>query len=436
MPVWRWGWEWVRIRFAAASGATKAAIAGLGICAALVYLASAFWYDVAYWVLGRFATDRVGRRARFGFSIAVAVLVVLSISASGASTASKPMPSSNGIAAAAASPVPETPAVASSFAPTGAQTQGAIASSPTSSPTWASFIPAPTGQPFVPSATGSSSDRLPGEPDASLTPGALNPDVTQANIGSTICVSGWTATVRPSSDYTSALKIQQMTEYGYSDTSTSSYEEDHLISLELGGAPTDPRNLWPQPYVATLSDGRPTGAQTKDGFETKLKDEVCNGTVTLNLAQSEIGDNWVHAYYGIPLASSTPTAGPTPTPTATLPPTAAPTSAPTPAPTAPPRPALSVRITSLPAKVRHGAGATIAAVTSRGATCTVSVTYASGTVSTAKGLAPTRTASSTGKVSWTWTVGSRTGPGTSTAEVDCSLAGDFASATKNFLVTT
>ena len=424
MPVWRWGWEWVRIRFAAASGATKAAIAGLGICAALVYLASAFWYDVAYWVLGRFATDRVGRRARFGFSIAVAVLVVLSISASGASTASKPMPSSNGIAAAAASPVPETPAVASSFAPTGAQTQGAIASSPTSSPTWASFIPAPTGQPFVPSATGSSSDRLPGEPDASLTPGALNPDVTQANIGSTICVSGWTATVRPSSDYTSALKIQQMTEYGYSDTSTSSYEEDHLISLELGGAPTEPRNLWPQPYVATLSDGRPTGAQTKDGFETKLKDEVCNGTVTLAQAQSEIGDAWVHAFYGIPFASATPTAGPSATPAATT------------APSASAGPTLSVQITSLPAKVRHGSNATVAAVTAPGARCSARVTYASGTVSTAKGLASEKTASSAGKVSWTWTIGASTGPGVATAEVECSTTDDSASDSRDFQVIT
>jgi hypothetical protein len=26
------------------------------------------------------------------------------------------------------------------------------------------------------------------------------------------------------------------------------YEEDHLISLEDGGDPTDPRNLFPEPY--------------------------------------------------------------------------------------------------------------------------------------------------------------------------------------------
>ena len=102
MPVGRWGWEWVRTRYAAGNGAAKAVIVALGVCAALVYLASALWFDVAYWVLGRFATDRVGRRARVGFSIAIAVLVVLSISASGASTAPKQTPLPGGIAAAAA----------------------------------------------------------------------------------------------------------------------------------------------------------------------------------------------------------------------------------------------------------------------------------------------------------------------------------------------
>ena len=47
-----------------------------------------------------------------------------------------------------------------------------------------------------------------------LTPGALNPDVTQATIRSTICVRGWTTTVRPPSSYTSALKIEQLPRYG------------------------------------------------------------------------------------------------------------------------------------------------------------------------------------------------------------------------------
>jgi hypothetical protein len=165
--------------------------------------------------------------------------------------------------------------------------------------------------------------------------------VTQATIHSTICVSGWTATIRPSESFTDALKIKQIGQYGYSDTKTSSYEEDHLISLELGGAPADARNLWPEPYTASLADGRPTGAHTKDTFETKLKTEVCAGTITLAQGQSEIRDNWVHAYYSIALASPTtpaPTAAPTAAPTVaavTEPPVATQPVTPEPAPTDP-----------------------------------------------------------------------------------------------------
>jgi hypothetical protein len=181
----------------------------------------------------------------------------------------------------------------------------------------ASFAPKATGV-LPPTSNTAPADRLAGEPDPKLTPGALNPSVTQATIGSTICVSGWTATIRPSSSFTDGLKVQQIAQYGYSDTKTASYEEDHLISLELGGAPADPRNLWPEPYTASLADGRSSGAHVKDGFETKLKGEVCAGTITLAAAQSEIGDHWVHAFYGIALVASPtgePTAEATPAPT-------------------------------------------------------------------------------------------------------------------------
>src|SRR5215471_19094461 len=92
-----------------------------------------------------------------------------------------------------------------------------------------------------------SQSRLP-LPDPSCTPGSYNPNVTQSTIGSTICMSGWTATVRPPTSYTNALKVQGIADYGYSDTNVSDYEEDHLVPLELGGAPRDPRNLWPEPH--------------------------------------------------------------------------------------------------------------------------------------------------------------------------------------------
>jgi hypothetical protein len=126
-------------------------------------------------------------------------------------------------------------------------------------------------------------------PDSSCTPGAYNPDVTQSTIGSTICVSGWTGTVRPPTSYTNPLKAQGIIDYGYSDTSMSDYEEDHLVPLELGGAPRDPGNLWPEPHYGTKT------ASTKDGTETKLKNAVCNGTITLSAARAAIKDNWTTA---------------------------------------------------------------------------------------------------------------------------------------------
>jgi len=72
--------------------------------------------------------------------------------------------------------------------------------------------------------------------------------------------------------------------------STKDYEEDHLISLEIGGNPTDPNNLWPEPWNG------PEGAHRKDVIETRLKRLVCNGTITLAQAQSAISTNWEDAY--------------------------------------------------------------------------------------------------------------------------------------------
>src|ERR1039457_6747885 len=84
-----------------------------------------------------------------------------------------------------------------------------------------------------------------GLPDRHCTPGATWSRVTQGNIRSTICKRGWTATVRPSESYTEALKRSQIRLYGdYDGSKLSSYEEDHLISPELGGSPTSARNLW------------------------------------------------------------------------------------------------------------------------------------------------------------------------------------------------
>jgi hypothetical protein len=111
--------------------------------------------------------------------------------------------------------------------------------------------------------------------DPVRTPGVVNPDVTQASIGSTICVRGWTRTVRPSTEYTNPLKVQQMREYGVRGP-PSAFQEDHLISLELGGHPVDPRNLWPEPYPR---------ASEVDRIENELNAQVCSGELSLIDAQ-------------------------------------------------------------------------------------------------------------------------------------------------------
>jgi len=111
--------------------------------------------------------------------------------------------------------------------------------------------------------------------DPIRTPGVLNAAVTQANIRTTVCRSGWTRTVRPPTDYTNALKRRQMRVYGERGP-MSAYQEDHLISLELGGDPTDPRNLWPEPY--------PRAADV-DKIENELNAQVCSGSLTLAEAQ-------------------------------------------------------------------------------------------------------------------------------------------------------
>lgn len=126
-------------------------------------------------------------------------------------------------------------------------------------------------------------------PDPACTPGALNPDVTQSTIDSTICVSGWTDTIRPPTSYTNPLKEQGIIDYGYSDTNMSDYEEDHFLPLELGGDPTAPENLWPEPH-----DGD-ENSYSKDTVENAVKKAVCDGTVTLDAAQQAMLTNWTTA---------------------------------------------------------------------------------------------------------------------------------------------
>ncbi|AYF78412.1 hypothetical protein D7D52_36430 [Nocardia yunnanensis] len=130
-------------------------------------------------------------------------------------------------------------------------------------------------------------------PDPACTPGATNPKVTAANLAETICKSGYTATIRPGTSVTNTEKVANAKSYDYTgDLKDAEY--DHLISLELGGDPDDPRNLWVEPP----SPGHQAGAgpnNPKDGVEGKLHTLVCGGKVALADAQSAIATDWTTA---------------------------------------------------------------------------------------------------------------------------------------------
>lgn len=123
-----------------------------------------------------------------------------------------------------------------------------------------------------------------GKADRKCTPGVVNPNVTQANIKTTICTPGWTKTVRPPAAYTNLLKTSQLRVYGETGA-PADYKEDHLIPLEAGGNPTDPKNLFPQPN---------TDAAVKDRDENTAHADVCSGRKSLVAAQQWIVAKWTH----------------------------------------------------------------------------------------------------------------------------------------------
>ena len=183
---------------------------------------------------------------------------------------------------------------------------------PSTSPTTASTTTttAPEEQPASPvsSLDGSlpeTTNGIAAEPRRELSPGAIDPRVTQANIDSTICVSGYTATVRPSTSYTSKVKLQQLANYGY-DQTASRFELDHVVPLELGGAPFAVDNLWPEPLERSglVPDG--WGAETKDQFENYLHRAVCAHRVLLADAQRQMASHWIAAAEaaGLPAGSA------------------------------------------------------------------------------------------------------------------------------------
>ncbi len=124
-----------------------------------------------------------------------------------------------------------------------------------------------------------------GLPDRSCTPGAVRVGISLT----VICRYGYTRSIRPPESYTEPLKLRQIRAYGLPG-SPREYEEDHLVPLSIGGAPTDPANLWPEPRSGA------NNAEQKDHLETWAARMACAGRIPLSRLQREMATDWPALY--------------------------------------------------------------------------------------------------------------------------------------------
>jgi hypothetical protein len=247
------------------------------------------------------------------------------------------------IALVGCKPATQAHKATSSFSVPAATALGAVSSSApvlsgTPTPTAAPVVEAPTAtQAVTPTATVSTTTTAPSQvlyvagstltgtapapgtchartaadgqplPDLHCTPGAIVAAVTQANIHTTICLVGYTATVRPPVSQTDAFKIKDELAY-----SISSGELDHLVPLELGGS-SDAHNLWVEPGSIP---------NPKDAVENALHAKVCAGQMTLAAAQLGIATEWTAFLTTAPVAPTTvrPVQPPVAAPSTVIPP--------------------------------------------------------------------------------------------------------------------
>ncbi len=112
---------------------------------------------------------------------------------------------------------------------------------------------------------------------------ALNPEVTQATIATTICTPGWTRSIRPYVSEMKKIKAEMLAAIGEPIEHRNRYELDHILPLALGGAVIDRQNLALQPIEE---------AREKDAVETCLSSLVCQGKIELEDAQHAILEDW------------------------------------------------------------------------------------------------------------------------------------------------
>jgi hypothetical protein len=135
-------------------------------------------------------------------------------------------------------------------------------------------------------------------PDASLTPGVIDPKATKEMI----CTKGYTSQkdVRKVSLKT---KKQVFIRYKIPWSEHAKYEVDHAVSLENFGS-NSLLNLWPQIYCSVGNNPIETncwGAREKDVVETKVHKWFCKDLLTKEQIIHILLKDWVSCYKQIKL---------------------------------------------------------------------------------------------------------------------------------------
>jgi hypothetical protein len=102
----------------------------------------------------------------------------------------------------------------------------------------------------------------------------------------TICEYGYSKRVRPPYSVTNAIKVRKLREIGLTEADKSRFALDHIIAIELGGAPDDLRNFQLQGWQ---------DSKAKDDVENCLHAMVCSERISLDRAQQLIWDDWREA---------------------------------------------------------------------------------------------------------------------------------------------
>ncbi len=117
-------------------------------------------------------------------------------------------------------------------------------------------------------------------PDRALTPGVVVRGITAAQV----CSHGYARRARHRYDREwRRLAAAVRREYGIRGPG---YRIDHLVPIEVGGAPFNIRNLWPEPIAES---------RLKDEVENAAHARVCAGTQRIEDAQRAFERNWTTA---------------------------------------------------------------------------------------------------------------------------------------------